>query len=86
MQNWNLDIQLDMGHALALDVAYAGSKGTGLPGLLGINQLPLNNLSFGTALNAQVANPYYGYVKTGNLSTPTVSRAQLLRPFPQFEW
>jgi len=46
----------------------------------------LNNLSFGTALNAQVANPYYGYVKTGNLSTPTVSRAQLLRPFPQFEW
>jgi len=85
MQNWNIDVQRDMGHALALDVAYAGSKGTGLPGVLGINQLPLSNLALGTALNAQVPNPYFGYVKTGNLSTATVSRAQLLRPFPQFE-
>src|SRR5215471_13516012 len=85
MQNWNFDVQHDFGHALAVDIAYAASKGTGLPGLLGINQLPLENLTLGAALNAQVPNPFFGYVKTGNLSTATLSRAQLLRPFPQFE-
>jgi hypothetical protein len=85
MQNWNFDVQRDLGHTMALDVAYAGSKGTGLPGTLSINQLPLQDLALGTALNAQVANPFFGYVKTGNLSAATVSRAQLLRPYPQFE-
>jgi hypothetical protein len=85
MQNWNFDIQRELGPTLAVDVAYAGSKGTGTPGTLGINQLPLQYLARGAALNAQVANPFFGYVKTGGLSTATVSQAQLLRPFPQFE-
>jgi len=85
MQNWNLDVQQDLGAGLALDVAYAGSKGTGLPGAANINQLAPQHLALGSALNAQVANPYFGYVTTGPLSTPTVSRAQLLRPYPQFD-
>ncbi|MCI0627646.1 MAG: TonB-dependent receptor [Acidobacteria bacterium] len=85
MQNWNLNVQQDLGAGLALDVAYAGSKGTGLPGAANINQLAPQHLALGSALNGQVQNPYFGYVTTGPLSTPTVSRAQLLRPYPQFD-
>jgi hypothetical protein len=32
-----------------------------------------------------VANPFYGQVQVGPLSQPQVQRAQLLRPFPQFD-
>ena len=36
-------------------------------------------------LNQSVANPFFGIASAGPLSTqPTLTRAQLLRPFPQF--
>ena len=38
----------------------------------------------GTGLNTQVANPFYGLVKTGTLSQPTVQQGQLLLPFPEY--
>src|SRR5258707_11130548 len=38
----------------------------------------------GTAITQQVPNPFYGLVTVGALSQPTVSRGQLLRPYPQF--
>ena len=40
----------------------------------------------GAALLQQVPNPFYGNSAFGNLSvSPTISRGQLLRPFPQFD-
>lgn len=83
-QQWNFNIQRELGNGLALDIAYAGSKGTGLPGNIQADQLPDQYLSLGNALNQQVPNPFYGLVSVGTLSQPTVSRAQLLRPFPQY--
>jgi hypothetical protein len=83
-QQWNFNIQREIGNGFALDLAYAGSKGTGLPGSIQANQLPDQYLALGTALNQQVPNPFYGLVNVGTLAQPTVSRAQLLRPFPQF--
>jgi len=83
-QQWNFNVQREIGNGLAVDIAYAGSKGTGLPGNIQANQLPDQYLSMGNALNQQVTNPFYGLVAVGALSQPTVSRAQLLRPFPQF--
>ena len=41
-------------------------------------------VSLGPALLEQVPNPYFGKIKSGSLSFPTVQRRQLLRPFPQF--
>ena len=35
-------------------------------------------------LNVQVANPYYPNISQGTLRNPTVTRNQLLRPFPQY--
>lgn len=41
-------------------------------------------MSLGPRLNDQVDNPFFGRFSGGILSSPRVTRAQLLRPFPQF--
>ena len=69
-----------------VEAAYAALKGTKLP----VNVYPLNALHpdalrLGTGLTQQVTNPFYGLVGRGVLSTPTVARGQLLRPFPQYD-
>jgi len=50
-----------------------------------INQLDPKFLSLGSALNQTLPNPFFGVAAAGPLSTQvTLTRAQLLRPFPQF--
>src|SRR5262249_46804012 len=49
-----------------------------------LNQLPDTALAFGNDLRTQVTNPFLGQILSGSLSQRTVSRAQLLRPFPHF--
>jgi hypothetical protein len=84
-QQWNIDVQREFFGGVAVDVAYAGSKGTHLPGPnQALNQLPESFLSQGATLLQQVANPFLGAVQLGALAQPTVSRAQLLRPYPQY--
>jgi hypothetical protein len=51
---------------------------------LSLNQLDPQYMALGSQLNQQVANPFYGIVNNGVLTSPTVSRGQLLRPYPQF--
>lgn len=70
--------------AVLFDLGYAGSHGLKFAQDRTFNQLPDSALALGTALQAQVANPFYGQILTGPLSQRTVSRAQLLRPYPQF--
>jgi len=82
---WNLTIQRQTWGGVAIEAAYAGSRGVHLPrGGYQANALPTKNLSLGTALNDALPNPFLGLVKTGTLSQPTVRRAQLLLPFPQY--
>lgn len=83
-QQWNFNIQQEIRSGLAVDIAYAGSKGTGLPATIQANQLPNELLTLGTGLNQQAPNPFFGRVKVGTLAQPTVARSQLLRPYPQF--
>jgi hypothetical protein len=83
-QQWNFDIQRQITQSFAADVAYAGSHSLDLPVNVQIDQLPDSALSLGTALTQQVPNPFYGLVNVGILAQPTVSRGQLLRPYPQF--
>ncbi|MEO7143625.1 MAG: TonB-dependent receptor [Bryobacteraceae bacterium] len=83
-QQWNLDIQRQLPGQNLLDVAYAGSKGTGLPVDIQADQLPDAYLAQGPALLQQVANPFFGVIQTGPLSQATVSRETLLRPYPEF--
>jgi hypothetical protein len=83
-QQWNFDIQRQITSTFSADVAYAGSHSIGLPGTIQIDQIPDKYLSLGTALTQQVPNPFYGLIGVGALAQPTVSRGQLLRPYPQF--
>jgi hypothetical protein len=87
MQQWNFDIQQELGSQMVLEVLYAGSSGTGLPAQWAsqMNQLADAHLSLGTALRDPVRNPFFGIVQAGPLAQPTVQRGQLLRPFPQFQ-
>jgi hypothetical protein len=84
-QQWNFDIQRELPGGMALSVAYAGSKGTHLPGPdQQLNQLPEQFMALGSQLQQQVPNPFFGHVQVGTLALPTVARGQLLRPYPQY--
>lgn len=85
VQQWNLAVQRELGEGGSVEVAYAGSKGTHLPGLVqNLNQLPNQYLAQGTKLLTQVTNPFYGIVENGTLAASAVQAGQLLRPYPQF--
>jgi len=85
---WNFAVQRELWGDVAVEAAYAGNSGVHLPpgtyGTLQINALPVQYLSLGSQLNSLVPNPFYGLVRTGTLSQPTVTLGQLLRPFPQY--
>ncbi|MEO7145624.1 MAG: carboxypeptidase regulatory-like domain-containing protein, partial [Bryobacteraceae bacterium] len=84
-QQWNFGIQHELPGSVAVEVDYAGSKGTHLPGpAQQLDQLPDQFLSMGAALQQLVPNPFFGQVQVGALANPTVARGQLLRPFPQY--
>src|SRR5262249_40420841 len=84
-EQWNFNIQRELPGAVLLEAGYAGSHGLKLPTNLLLNQLPASTPALGTALQAQVQNPFAGQISSAVLSTPTVARAQLLRPFPQYD-
>jgi outer membrane receptor protein involved in Fe transport len=83
-QSWNFNIQHKLPTDVLFEIAYAGSRGVHLAGVVDWNQIAPEHLALGTALNDKVANPFLGVIKEGSLSAATVTRGQLLRPFPQF--
>jgi hypothetical protein len=83
-QQWNFDIQQQIPGQILFDAAYAGSKGTALPIDIQANQLPDQFLSLGSALLQTGSNPFSGIITAGPLSQQTITRGQLLRPFPEF--
>ncbi|HYL73879.1 MAG TPA: carboxypeptidase-like regulatory domain-containing protein [Bryobacteraceae bacterium] len=85
-QQWNLALQKTFGKNWSAEIGYLGSKLTnlGVPDT-NINQLPAADLALGSQLTQQVANPFYGQIPASStLGGPTVTRQQLLRPFPRF--
>jgi outer membrane receptor protein involved in Fe transport len=83
-QQWNFDIQRSLPGNILMDLAYAGSRGIDLYGSLNYDLLPNQYLSLGDRLRDQLPNPFFGLISSGALSGATVSRAQLLRPYPQY--
>jgi hypothetical protein len=86
VQQWNFAIQRELKKSLVVEVAYAGSKITrvGIPDT-NINQLTAAQLALGPALLERVPNPFFGIIpRNSSLGDPTITRAQLLKPFPQF--
>ena len=87
-RQFNINVQRELPWATFVEIAYVGTRGYDLSrsseGGLSLNQLDPQYMSLGTQLNQLVPNPFFGIVNNGVLTQPTVSRAQLLRPYPQF--
>ena len=92
VQQYSVDLTRELPGALSVGVEYVGATGRslGLGGsndaVVNINQLDPRHLPLGAALLDQVPNPFFG-LPAGQgfaVTSPTVQRRQLLRPFPQF--
>jgi Carboxypeptidase regulatory-like domain/TonB dependent receptor len=86
-QQWNADLQRQLGNGFLIDVAYGGSKGVHLPiASPNLDQLPDQYLSLGSQLQQPVANPFYGLITTpgSSLAAKTTTLGQLLLPYPEY--
>ena len=87
-ENWDVDIQRELPFDILADVAYVGSHGVHLTQAASTdwnaNQLTPATMALGTQLLQSVPNPFYGIIKNGPESGPTIPRSYLEAPFPQF--
>jgi hypothetical protein len=90
VQQWNFNIQQQVKGNWLIQVGYLGSKGQHLPdgeSNFTFNELlPGPNLSKGSALIAQVPNPFYGLIQnpTSLYAQPTIQANYLLSANPQY--
>lgn len=87
IQQWNLTIQRQLTQNMTFEIAYIGSKGTrlGVPDY-NLNQLTAAQLATGNSLTQSVSNPFFGLIPASSpLGGPTITQAQLLKPFPEFQ-
>ena len=90
VQQFSFDVQRELAGHVALEVGYVGSRSSHLDpaptggGAVNIDQLAPAYLSQGSSLLQSVANPFYGNGGTGVIGGATVSKLQLLKPYPQF--
>ncbi len=91
VQQYSVDLQKELASRMAVTVSYIGARGDDLPlggtvdTALNVNQLDPKYMALGSALNASLPNPFFGNPAAGPLANQaTLTRAQLLRPYPQF--
>ncbi|HKE83308.1 MAG TPA: TonB-dependent receptor, partial [Vicinamibacterales bacterium] len=85
-QQWNVSVQQALTTNTVVEVSYLGSKITniGIPDS-NINQLTADQLALGSFLLERVPNPYFGVVpRSSSIGDPTVTRAQLMKPYPEY--
>lgn len=82
--NWTANVQHMITPTLLFEVGYVGSRTLHVQQNRFYNQNSPSLLPLGSQLVEQVPNPFYGKIKSGSLSFPTVERRQLLRPYPQY--
>lgn len=91
VHQYAIDLQRELPNHIAVSVGYVGSRSEnlGVGGVnntsININQLDPKYQSLGTALLDRLPNPFFGTpLGVGILAATTVTRGQLLRPYPQF--
>ncbi|MCX6585491.1 MAG: carboxypeptidase regulatory-like domain-containing protein [Acidobacteria bacterium] len=84
MGNWSFSIQRMLSSNTMFEVAYVGSKTSHLYWNRQRNQNDPALMRLGSQLLQPVPNPFFGKIRAGALSGPTISARQALRPYPQF--
>lgn len=85
VQQYSFDIQRQLPSGFVLAAGYIGSKSSHLAqDGRNINQLAPEYYALGSALNQSVPNPLFERGGLLGVGGSTISRSQLLRPFPQF--
>jgi len=91
VQQYSVDFQRELPGNMVASIGYQGSRSERLSmggtsdATVNINQIDPQYQSLGTALQQTVPNPFFGIAELGNLSkSATITRGQLLRPYPQF--
>jgi hypothetical protein len=91
MQRWSFSIQQQLPKLVTVDITYLGNRGTRLAANNEYDAIPNSALSKSLSrdvatinlLNATFPNPFYP-LPGSNIAGTTVSRGQLLRPYPEF--
>jgi hypothetical protein len=91
VQQYSVDYTRELAGGIAVSIGYSGSRSDHMPvggtvdATVNINQLDPQYMSLGSSLLDLVPNPFFGNRAFGNLAnSSTITRGQLLRPFPQF--
>jgi hypothetical protein len=91
VHHYSFDVQREVGADMVVSVGYLGARSEQLSlggansNTVNINQLDPRFLSLGSALLDQVPNPMFGNPAFGSFADrKTITRGQLLRPYPQF--
>ena len=91
VHQYSVDYTRELRGGIAVSIGYSGSRSAHLPvggtvdATVNINQIDPQYLALGPALLDLVPNPFFGNSAFGNLANAaTITRGQLLRPFPQF--
>lgn len=87
IQQWNFTLQRTLGNSILLEAAYVGNKGSHVSvASLNLDNLSAAQMALGTYTQQLVPNPFYGVITdpTSQLSLATVSRKQLMLPYPQY--
>lgn len=91
-QRWELGIQRELPFGFVVDASYVGNRGTHIEISRDINAIPNQYLSTLPSrdatrisyLTGTVANPFFGLGIPGVGASSTISRQNLMKPFPEF--
>lgn len=85
IEQWNTTVQFEPKPGWLIEAAWVGNHGVrNLFYTSSLNYISDANLALGSQLVQSVNNPFYGYITTGTMAQRTVTRRQLLLPYPQF--
>ena len=92
VHSFSFDIQRVLPGKISLDVSYVGSRTMNSAATKAFNAISEQSRALGDPtqggnpnyLNASVPNPFAGLLPGTSLDSATVTRQQLLRPYPQF--
>lgn len=81
---FSLGFQRQLPGNIVADVSYVGSRTREIGVSQNLNATAVSDLGLGSALNSSVANPFQGLLPGTTLNNATITRQQLLLPYPQY--